>query len=310
MSQNKKYLFSIIQKYLIVLGMFFIFYSYPIFSQILINRDSSYQNYKNETDYWNEKGQEYFEQDEDWRKALRAHEQAYKIASIIDYTQGKANALRNQGILEARFDNRQRAEKYFLEELKLRKQLQNVTEISISNQHIGLFYADIQADYELAIGYLLQTFYINQKMFDDEPEKMRKDYENIIKVGLHLENVSRIKKFQEKYLNLYFIPQQDFFEAAKLCVDWSNRYMQYKDYENAFYFIKKAEFFANKLPTSHQYKEYFEEHKQSVSQKYTQEQNTIYRTKLLSYGLVVVVVGIGLVSFYFSWRVILLRSKK
>ncbi len=310
-NQNKKYFFYIIQKYLIILGVFFVFYSNQIKAQIIINRDSSYQHYREETDYWNEQGKEYFENDDsNWRKALQAHEKAYQVAALIDYSKGKVTALRQKAMLESRFDNRYRAEKYFLEEIKLRRKINNLEELAITNYNVGLFYANVQGDYELSIGYLLQSFSINQKIFEDSTSKMKKDYEAIIKSGLHLEEIARIKTFQDKYLALYFVAEQNFFEAAQLCVDWANKYIQSKDYENAFYFIKKAEVFAEKLPINHQYKEYFEEHKKDIELKYINERNTIYRTKLLAYGLVVMVVGIGLASFYFSWRVILLRSKK
>lgn len=304
----KKNTFQISKKNILI-GIFCMLIFQTHFAQIAINRDETYQYYREEADFWNEKGQEFLENDE-WRKALQAHAKAYNVANLIDYKEAKAEALRQQANIEARFDNKNNAEKYFLEEIKLRRNINNAQQLAKTNREIGLFFANIEGNYELAIGYLLQSFYIHQSNYKDSLQKMKQEYETIIKVGLHLEDLTRIKKYQEEYLDLYFVQQNNFLEAIHHCIDWANRYVQYKDYKNAFYFIEKAENFSKKLSTEQQEKAAIDTYKKAIYLKYDKEETIAYQTKLLAYGLLTMTIGIGLVGFYWSWTKILARSKK
>lgn len=304
----KKNTFQISKKNILI-GIFCMLIFQTHFAQIAVNRDETYQYYREEADFWNEKGQEFLENDE-WRKALQAHTKAYNVANLIDYKEAKAEALRQQANIEARFDNKNKAEKYFLEEIKLRRNINNAQQLAKTNREIGLFFANIEGNYELAIGYLLQSFYIHQSNYKDSLQKMKQEYEAIIKVGLHLEDLTRIKKYQEEYLNLYFVQQNNFLEATHHCIDWANRYVQYKDYKNAFYFIEKAESFSKKLSTEQQEKTAIDTYKEAIYLKYDKEATIAYQTKLLAYGLLIITIGIGLAGFYWSWTKILARSKK
>lgn len=304
----KKNTFQFLKKNIFI-GVFCMFIFQTHFAQIAVNRDETYQYYREEADFWNEKGQEFLENDE-WRKALQAHAKAYNVANLIDYKEAKAEALRQQANIEARFDNKNKAEKYFLEEIKLRRNINNAQQLAKTNREIGLFFANIEGNYELAIGYLLQSFYIHQSNYKDSLQKMKQEYEAIIKVGLHLEDLTRIKKYQEEYLNLYFVQQNNFLEATHHCIDWANRYVQYKDYKNAFYFIEKAESFSKKLSTEQQESSAIDTYKEAIYLKYDKEATIAYQTKLLAYGLLTITIGIGLAGFYWSWTKILARSKK
>jgi tetratricopeptide (TPR) repeat protein len=292
-------------KYLFFISFFFNFCG--LSAQI---KDSLlFELQKAEVNELNERGHENNEH-RNWITALNYYKRAAEYGKNIGYKSGQAEGLRHEGLLEMLHGKKQNAEKVFFEELKIRKELKDLFQIAHTYKNIGDFFEKIEGNSEYAFGYFLQAYHLYKDLKGDKDPLTRTTCEDIIKSGFHIENVERMKKYQNEYIKTYFLNEKKEVEAIELCLDWSIKFFQSKAYTEALFWVEKAKKISNSLPQNSIKLFNFQSFIDKIEAKKKEEDKKSLMTKILAFGILIVVLGIGIFGFYWSWKKILVRSKK